>query len=173
MDFRPETNGVATRYVPHPALGGLLVGVRGERVVTIAFAEGPVDSQTEASEQASPAAERLLAACTEQLEEYLIGRRTVFNLPFSPEGTPFQQKVWAVLQQVPYGKTISYRDLAKAIGQPTAFRAVAGACGKNPLVICVPCHRVIAADGSLGGFSGGLWRKKQLLGWEGIALGLF
>jgi methylated-DNA-[protein]-cysteine S-methyltransferase len=170
----PAGDFLARGHVPHPVLGGLLVGVRAAGVVSIAFADGPGETQEAGFPgQVSPQAERWLAACTEQLEGYLAGRRTVFDLPLVPEGTPFQQKVWAALQQIPYGKTVSYRDVARAIGRPTAFRAVAGACGKNPLVICVPCHRVVAADGGLGGFSGGLWRKKALLGLEGVSPVLF
>ena len=98
-----------------------------------------------------------------QLEEYFAGTRTVFELPFDLEGTPFQQKVWQELGNIPFGKTISYLDLAKKLGDIKVIRAAASANGKNPLWIVVPCHRVIGTDGSLTGYAGGLWRKKWLL----------
>ena len=81
-------------------------------------------------------------------------------------GTPFQQSVWRALQQIPYGQTISYAQLAQNIGKPTAYRAVANANGKNPLSIIIPCHRVVASDGSLGGYTGGLDKKRILLSIE-------
>ena len=86
----------------------------------------------------------------------------------APVGTPFQQKVWASLQKIPYGKTISYAKLADNIDQPTAFRAVANANGKNPFSIIVPCHRVISSDGKLGGYTGGVDKKVYLLAIEGV-----
>lgn len=102
-----------------------------------------------------------------QLDEYFSGRRLVFRLPLDlDQGTPFQRRVWKGLLSIPYGQTLSYRDLARAIGQPSALRAVGAANGRNPLPIVVPCHRVVAADGSIGGFSGGLEIKKQLLNLE-------
>jgi methylated-DNA-[protein]-cysteine S-methyltransferase len=102
-----------------------------------------------------------------QIDEYLAGRRLVFRLPLDiDQGTPFQQRVWKALMDIPYGQTLSYKDVAQAIGQPSATRAVGGANGMNPLPIVVPCHRVVAADGTLGGFSSGLAIKKKLLGLE-------
>jgi len=107
-----------------------------------------------------------LAAARTQLSEYFAGERTVFDLPLAPEGTGFQRKVWAALCEIPYGETISYGELARRIGQPTAARAVGLANGSNPLPIVVPCHRVIGADGSLTGFGGGIERKRWLLAHE-------
>ena len=101
-----------------------------------------------------------------QLDEYFAGKRQIFDLPLSPKGTPFQQTVWKQLQEIPYGKTISYSQLARDIHHPKACRAVGSANGKNPIPIIIPCHRVIAADGGLGGYSSGLDIKKQLLGIE-------
>ena len=101
-----------------------------------------------------------------QLDEYFAGKRRAFELPLSPEGTPFQQTVWKHLQEIPYGQTISYAQLAKAVGNPKACRAVGSANGKNPIAIIIPCHRVIASDGGLGGFASGLENKIQLLGLE-------
>ena len=98
-----------------------------------------------------------------QLQSYFEGKRTEFDLPLHPQGTDFQQKVWKGLLQIPYGKTMSYLELSKQLGDVKAIRAVAAANGKNPLWIVVPCHRVIGTDGSLTGYAGGLWRKKWLL----------
>lgn len=101
-----------------------------------------------------------------QLKEYFSGKRTDFDLQINPEGTGFQKKVWKELQKVPFGKTVSYLELSKNLGDVKAIRAVAAANGKNPLWIVVPCHRVIGSDGSLTGYAGGLWRKKWLLDHE-------
>jgi methylated-DNA-[protein]-cysteine S-methyltransferase len=98
-----------------------------------------------------------------QLSEYFQGNRTYFDFKLNPKGTEFQQKVWKALLQIPFGKTCSYMDLSKKLGDIKAIRAVASANGKNPLWIVVPCHRVIGTDGSLTGYAGGLWRKKWLL----------
>ena len=98
-----------------------------------------------------------------QLSDYFDGKRQDFNLKLNPKGTDFQQKVWQELLQIPFGKTISYLDLSKKLGDVKAIRAVASANGKNPLWIVVPCHRVIGTDGSLTGYAGGLCRKKWLL----------
>lgn len=104
----------------------------------------------------------LIEAVT-QLQEYFIGKRTEFTFKLNPKGTEFQKKVWQELLQIPYGKTCSYLELSKKLGNAKAIRAVASANGKNPLWIVVPCHRVIGTDGSLTGYAGGLWRKKWLL----------
>ena len=98
-----------------------------------------------------------------QLQEYFEGKRTHFDLKLNPKGTDFQQSVWQELLNIPYGKTLSYMELSKKIGDVKAIRAVASANGKNPLWIVIPCHRVIGTDGSLTGYAGGLWRKKRLL----------
>ena len=101
-----------------------------------------------------------------QLDEYFAGDRTEFDLELALAGTPFQQRVWKELQAIGYGETISYGRLAERIGQPTAFRAVGLANGKNPVGIIVPCHRVVGSDGSLTGYGGGLERKQFLLALE-------
>ena len=104
-----------------------------------------------------------LKEAVSQLQEYFDGKRTCFTLKLNPKGTEFQQKVWAELQNIPFGKTISYLDLAKKLGDPKVIRAAAAANGKNPLWIVISCHRVIGSNGSLIGYAGGLWRKKWLL----------
>lgn len=98
-----------------------------------------------------------------QLQDYFDGKRTSFDFKRNPQGTEFQQKVWNALLEIPFGKTVSYMDITKKLGDVKAIRAVASANGKNPLWIVVPCHRVIGTDGSLTGYAGGLWRKKWLL----------
>lgn len=101
-----------------------------------------------------------------QLEEYFAGRRTAFEVPLGLEGTAFQRRVWEALLAVPYGETVSYGELARRVGVPGAARAVGSANGRNPVALIVPCHRVIGADGSLGGYGGGTARKSYLLGLE-------
>lgn len=105
----------------------------------------------------------LLQETRKQLQEYFDGNRRSFDLPLQPEGTAFQQKVWQGLRQIPYGETRSYRELAAMIGNPKACRAVGGANNKNPILILIPCHRVLGADGSLTGFAIGLRAKRYLL----------
>jgi methylated-DNA-[protein]-cysteine S-methyltransferase len=101
--------------------------------------------------------------CIIQLQEYFEGQRTSFDFKINPKGTDFQLKVWKELLNIPFGKTLSYLELSKKMGDVKAIRAVAAANGKNPLWIAIPCHRVIGSDGSLTGYAGGLWRKKWLL----------
>ncbi len=105
----------------------------------------------------------LLERACRQLQEYFDGTRQRFDLPLHPAGTPFQQQVWRALLQIPYGQTQSYGTVAQRIGHPRACRAVGGANHVNPIAIVVPCHRVIGADGSLGGYSAGLEKKRFLL----------
>ena len=111
----------------------------------------------------SPKDVSVLKECRQQLNEYFSGKRKTFDFPIKQEGTLFQEKVWNELLNIPYGKTISYLQLAERIGNAKAIRAVGTANGRNNLPIVVPCHRVIGSDGSLTGYSGGLWRKKWLL----------
>ncbi|MCW2118258.1 methylated-DNA--[protein]-cysteine S-methyltransferase [Flavobacterium sp. 7A] len=105
----------------------------------------------------------ILQESVQQLSDYFEGKRIEFDLKLNPKGTDFQQKVWRELENIPFGKTMSYLELSKKLGDVKAIRAVAAANGKNPLWIVVPCHRVIGSDGSLTGYAGGLGRKKWLL----------
>lgn len=105
----------------------------------------------------------LIEKAFQQLEEYFSGKRKVFDLPLAPKGTPFQQKVWAALQTIPYGETASYKEIAIKAGNPKACRAVGMANNKNPIAIVIPCHRVIGANGKLVGYAGGLDIKEKLL----------
>lgn len=114
--------------------------------------------------------ERPFASLQKKLEAYVQGKGPAFDYPLDLTGTPFQKKVWKAMASIPYGETRSYKWLAAKAGRPKAFRAAAQACGANPVPIIIPCHRVIAADGSLGGFSGGLDLKRKLHRIEGIAI---
>lgn len=117
----------------------------------------------------SEPAEALLLEALEQLAAYFKGERQAFDLPLDISlGTDFQQCVWQQLQQIPHGETISYATLAQRVGNPKGFRAVANANGKNPFSVIIPCHRVIASDGKLGGYTGGLDKKTYLLTLEGV-----
>jgi methylated-DNA-[protein]-cysteine S-methyltransferase len=127
----------------------------GLRAVYFPGRSGRLD---EATRDAAP-----LADAITQLEEYFAGERQSFELALTLEGTPFQRRVWATLQAIPYGETRSYGQLASEIGRPDRVRAVGAAVGRTPVPIMVPCHRVIGADGSLTGYGGGLQRKQALL----------
>jgi methylated-DNA-[protein]-cysteine S-methyltransferase len=109
----------------------------------------------------------LFATLGTQLERYWHKDLVEFDIPLQPRGTLFQTRVWTALRDIPYGSTISYGELARRIGQPTAVRAVGRANGANPICIIVPCHRVIGGDGSLSGYAGGVDRKRTLLALEG------
>lgn len=111
----------------------------------------------------SEATPSCLQDCVQQLDEYFRGTRTEFDLKLNPQGTDFQQRVWKELLNVPFGKTRTYLEQSKKLGNVKAIRAVASANGKNPLWIVIPCHRIIGSDGSLTGYAGGIWRKKWLL----------
>lgn len=108
----------------------------------------------------------LIRQAARELEEYFRGERQSFDLPLAQAGTPFQQKVWMALREIPYGETATYGQIAARVGSPRGARAVGMACNRNSVLILIPCHRVIGADGSLTGFAGGLDRKEKLLGLE-------
>ena len=112
----------------------------------------------------------LLKQTKKQLIDYFNGTRTNFDIPLLLNGTDFQIQVWQELQKIPYGKTVSYKQIAENIGNPKAVRAVGSANGKNKIPIVIPCHRVIANNGKLAGYAGGTWRKEKLLEIEKISL---
>lgn len=128
--------------------------------------------QREASEGEVP---HPVLECQHQLAEYFQGKRLVFDLPISPQGTDFQEKIWHLLLEIPFGQTLSYLELARRYGDEKAIRAVGTANGANPISIVVPCHRVIGSDGKLVGYGGDVWRKEWLLKHEaqyaGVATG--
>lgn len=111
--------------------------------------------------------DRLAIEAEKQLREYFAGKRKKFDLPIAPHGTDFRQAVWRALMEIPYGETRSYGEIAAAVGKPSAQRAAGSAIGDNPLLIIIPCHRVIRSDGGLGGFSAGTEMKEFLLKLEG------
>ena len=145
-------------------IGRLLLLGDGESLIQVCFQSGPRPLQPADGWVSDPAPFRAAVA---QLGEYFAGERRGFDLPLAPRGTQFQRRVWRALTEIPYGKTISYGELARRIDKPSASRAVGLANGANPLPIIVPCHRVIGADGSLTGFGGGLPIKRKLLALEG------
>jgi methylated-DNA-[protein]-cysteine S-methyltransferase len=111
-----------------------------------------------------------LETAVHQLREYFQGQRQSFTLPLAPAGTPFQQRVWQELQRIPFGTTLTYRELAERLGMPQAARAVGHANGRNPLAIVIPCHRLIGSDGRLRGYASGIALKQRLLQHEGVQL---
>lgn len=141
-------------------------------VVRIAFSNGRDAQKIENEKAASPMAEDAsrTAEVRRQLDEYFAGRREEFDLVLAPRGTPFELSVWSELRRIPFGQTRSYADVARALGNPAATRAVGRANGANPIPIVVPCHRVIGSNGSLTGFGGGLDNKARLLELEGLSL---
>ena len=143
-------------YIYNTIIGKIGITANDSGITRLTFSEA-IPAGTEIKETA------LLTEAAKQLKEYLDGNRTVFDLTLLPEGTPFQKKVWQALTTIPYGQTFSYKQLAIAIGNPRACRAVGMANNKNPLAIFIPCHRVIGADGKLVGYAGGLDRKETLL----------
>lgn len=148
--------GPLTLVAEHGAIVGLYMDLQRHR---------PDEDQLGEQERGGRKAEPFKAAA-DQLDAYFAGALTRFTLPLAPRGSQFQQRVWAGLQDIAYGKTESYGELAERIGSPGAARAVGLANGKNPIGIVIPCHRVVGSDGKLTGYGGGLDRKKQLLDLE-------
>jgi methylated-DNA-[protein]-cysteine S-methyltransferase len=158
-----KTTGLYWHEIDSP-IGRLLLAGDGDSLIQVGFQSGPRPLQPAADWIADGAPFRGAIA---QLGEYFAGERRRFDLPLAPQGTEFQRRVWRALTEIPYGETVSYGELARRIGKPSAPRAVGLANGANPLPIIVPCHRVIGADGSLTGFGGGLPIKRKLLALEG------
>ena len=138
--------------------------LRAENGVIVGIAFGASDEK----EQMLLGDAAVMAALQQELGEYFAGNRRIFTVPLHAAGTDFQKKVWAALRAIPYGEVRSYGQIAKAIGSPKAARAVGMACNKNPIVIVIPCHRVLGADKRLVGFGGGMRAKEILLTTEGI-----
>ena len=151
-------------YTELPTMAGLLrIVEENDAIVQIQF-EQEQKTAGDAALQDTP----LLLEAKRQLEEYFAGLRAGFSLPLNPQGTAFQKKVWQQLEAIPYGQTRTYGQIAAAVGQPTASRAVGGANHNNPIAIVIPCHRVIGANGKLTGYAGGLDIKEKLLRLEGV-----
>ncbi|HEV2268831.1 MAG TPA: methylated-DNA--[protein]-cysteine S-methyltransferase [Steroidobacteraceae bacterium] len=161
--MKTTPNSVYWHEIDSP-VGRLLLAGDGASLIHVGFQSGPRPLQR-AGEWIADA--KPFRAAVAQLQEYFAGERRRFDLPLAPRGTEFQRRVWRALTEIPYGKTVSYGELARRIMKPSASRAVGLANGANPLPIIVPCHRVIGADGSLTGFGGGLPIKRRLLALEG------
>ncbi|MCU0405275.1 MAG: methylated-DNA--[protein]-cysteine S-methyltransferase [Chitinophagaceae bacterium] len=144
------------QMIMHSPLGKLLITDEDDYISEIRFLE---DGDQFPQEQPT----HLTLEAVRQLNEYFEGNRNAFEFPVHQDGTVFQQKVWQELLNIPFGKTISYLELARRLGDEKTIRAAASANGKNKLAIVVPCHRVIGIHGKLVGYAGGLWRKKWLL----------
>jgi methylated-DNA-[protein]-cysteine S-methyltransferase len=147
---------------PSPVGRLTLVG-EGDELVGLYFEDDPNGA---AAERGAVRDDRRLRAAVAQLDEYFAGKRTRFDLALAPRGTAFRKSVWRALQRIPYGRTSSYGEIARALGKPAASRAVGGANHHNPIAIVIPCHRVVGADGSMTGYGGGLARKELLLALE-------
>jgi methylated-DNA-[protein]-cysteine S-methyltransferase len=150
-------------------LGELVVTCDGEALTSVRFAQharmAPLSALSRRDDAAAP-----LAEARRQLAAYFAGELRAFALPLAPRGSEFQQKVWAALCEIPFGATSSYGALARRLGVPNHARAVGHANARNPLSICVPCHRVVGTSGALTGYAGGVPRKRWLLAHEGVAL---
>ena len=152
-------------------LGPILLAGDRSGLLRLSFQRGLTPSKPELGWQPLASASRPhhhhpVAVARRELGEYFAGQRREFTVPVSLRGTPFQERVWAALTGIPYGETISYGELARRVGQPTAARAVGSASGRNPVPIVIPCHRVVRSGGALGGFSCGLELKERLLALE-------
>jgi len=164
----PDEPSVRFDWIDTPA-GRMIAAANRDGICLLEFAnQQRVDAQRIALEQALglpllPGSNHWLTQLFSQLDQYFAGRRRAFDLPLVIRGTAFQERVWQALMTIPYGVTWSYRDLAERIGQPRATRAVGTANGMNRLGILIPCHRVVNADGRLGGYAGGVERKRHLL----------
>jgi len=145
--------------IPSP-LGNILINTQEEMISELRFTEKEVNTE---------GLEAVVLRAQEQLEEYFSGKRKIFDLPLAMTGTKFQQKVWMAVNSIPFGQTTSYLKLSIAIGNPAAIRAVGAAIGANPILILIPCHRIIGSNGQLTGYAGGLDRKERLLMLEGRA----
>lgn len=149
--------------VPTP-LGPLLLVSDGEALVGAAF---------DAEDGGEGGADGVLETAAAELRAYFGGGRAPFTVPVRPQGTPFQERVWAALCEIPHGETVAYGDLARRLGDPGAAQAVGAANGRNPVAVVVPCHRVVGAGGALVGYAGGLERKRALLDLESAQGRLF
>ena len=172
-----DTNGhLLHRTTLDSPIGRLVVAADDEVVVSVTL---PGSSRRRRPGDRNDAAQRPdsqarglpepLSAAVSQLREYFAGRRQRFELPIALSGTDFQCQVWSALAEIPYGSVVSYAELAEMVGRPTAFRAVGQANGANPLPVVLPCHRVVASGGRIGGYGGGLGMKRRLLALEGVS----
>ena len=154
---------IFVRYTETP-VGLVTLTSDGEALIGLFFEE---ERHPRSREGALEEPDPILLDAERQVQEYFGKWRRSFDLPLRPEGTAFQREVWKLLEEIPYGETVSYMYLARKMGKEKAVRAVGMANGRNPISIVIPCHRVIGADGKLVGYGGGMWRKEFLLDLEG------
>jgi methylated-DNA-[protein]-cysteine S-methyltransferase len=140
------------------SLGNILIHTKEDMISELRFTEEPVSTES---------LEAVVLKAQEQLQEYFSGKRKTFDLPLAMTGTSFQQRVWTAVNTIPFGQTTSYLKLSQALGNPAAIRAVGAAIGANPVLVIIPCHRIIGTNGQLTGYAGGLDRKEKLLELEG------
>lgn len=143
------------------SLGNILLEIQDEKLTRLQFTEEALSEEP---------LEGISKEVKFQLDEYLSGKRKVFDLPFELKGTDFQKSVWEAVNQIPFGQTTTYMKLSQKLGNPAAIRAVGAAIGANPVLVIVPCHRIIGTNGQLTGYAGGLKRKQALLELEGFAV---
>ena len=159
------------RYARYQSPLGPVIAIANEHGITHIDFVGAKYARAIAPDWVEDPQSPALRACLAQLAQYFAGERTTFELPLAPEGSSFQQRVWQEIARVPYGKTITYGELAKRAGAPGQARAAGAATGRNPIGVVIPCHRIMGADGSLTGYAGGLERKRGLLELEGALQG--
>ena len=157
-----------TRYARIQTPFGTLLAIAGGESLTGLYFEGGRHAPKASQEWTEDPAFAPLRDCAAQVADYLCGKRQSFDLRVAPSGTPFQERIWREIARIPYGRTITYAELAKRAGAPGSARAAGAATGRNPLSIVVPCHRVVGSSGALTGYAGGLERKARLLRLEGI-----
>lgn len=150
-------------YIMNSPIGKLAIQASEDAITAVLFIKEGDKNTVSKNKYSNP----LIEKCVQQLHEYFTGTRKIFDLPLQQNGSAFQQTVWQQLLKINYGKTISYLELSKRVGDVKAIRAVGTTNGKNQIAIIIPCHRVIGSDGSLTGYAGELWRKKWLLEHEG------
>ena len=164
------------KYTLETSVGSLQIIVKEEFLVYCNWDESECLPKERGIEEkitpteATDKEKEIIEETLKQLSEYFEGRRKEFSLPLKFIGTDFQKKVWQSMLDVPYGSTVSYKQLAEKCGHPKAFRAVANACGANPISIITPCHRVCSSHGKIGGYTGGIDKKRWLLSIEGIKI---
>ena len=152
------TKAEQTYFTYPPSLGPMTVASDGTAVTHVLFGTHVLEGRAAPTE--------LTNRTANELQEYLAGKRTAFDIPLAPAGTEFQRAVWKALQNIPYGQTRSYADIAAVVGNPKATRAVGSANNRNPIAVLIPCHRVVGSNGKLTGYAGGLALKQRLLDLE-------
>jgi methylated-DNA-[protein]-cysteine S-methyltransferase len=165
----PYTDPHIVYTIEPTPLGDVVLAARDMHLMGVWFDHQQHQPQTSAWSRVND--HPVLERAQQQLQQYLDGQRQQFDLPVTfVSGTPFQQQVWSALQSIPYGRTVSYSEMAERVSRPRAVRAVGAAIGRNPLSMVIPCHRVVGANGALTGYAGGLARKQALLALEATPL---